>query len=70
MSDRMEYQVILQKDGRFTTYGSAEIFAASDDEAVGKAKDWARTFEGTPEDAWLLVSMSGKGISTLRPGEF
>jgi hypothetical protein len=70
MSDRMEYQVALQKDGIFDTYKSASIFAASDDEAVQKAKDWAHSFDNTPDDAWLQVVMSGKGISTLRPGEF
>jgi len=70
MSDRMEYQVALQKDGRFDTYKSAALFASTDDEAVQRAKDWAHSFAGTPEDAWLQVVMSGKGIATLRPGEF
>ena len=70
MSDRMEYQITLQKDGRFDTYESASVFAASDDEAVQKAKDWARSFDPVHEDAWLLVVMSGKGIATMRPGEF
>jgi hypothetical protein len=70
MSDRMEYQVALQKDGRFDTYKSAVLFATSDDDAVQKAKDWARSFDSTPEDAWLMVVMSGKGIATMRPGEF
>jgi hypothetical protein len=70
MSDRMEYQVALQKDGRFDTYKSAALFATSDDDAVQKAKDWARSFDSTPEDAWLMVVMSGKGIATMRPGEF
>jgi hypothetical protein len=58
------------KDGRFDTYESAALFADSDDDAVEKAKAWANSFEGTPEDAWLQVVMSGKGIATLRPGEF
>lgn len=70
MSDRMEYQVVLQKDGIFDTYESASLFADSDDDAVEKAKAWAHSFDGTPEDAWLQVVMSGKGIATLRPGEF
>jgi hypothetical protein len=70
MPDLMEYQVALQKDGRFDTYASGSIFADTDDNAVLKAKQWASSFEGTPEDAWLLVVMSGKGIATLRPGEF
>lgn len=70
MSDRMEYQVALVKDGRFDTYESASLFTESDDEAVEKAKAWAKSFDGTPEDAWLQVVMSGKGIATLRPGEF
>jgi hypothetical protein len=70
MPDRMEYQITLQKDGRFDTYESGSVFAASDDEAVQKAKDWAHSFGSTHEDAWLLVVMSGKGIATMRPGEF
>ncbi len=70
MADRMEYQITLQKDGRFDTYESGSVFAASNDEAVQKAKDWARSFGPTHEDAWLLVAMSGKGIATMRPGEF
>jgi hypothetical protein len=70
MSDRMEYQVALQKDGIFDTYKSASIFANSDDEAVRQAKNWAHSFDNTPEDAWLQVVLSGKGIATLRPGEF
>ena len=41
MSDRMEYQVALQKDGIFDTYESASLFAGSDDEAIEKAKAWA-----------------------------
>ena len=40
MPDRMEYQLTLQKDGRFDIYESASVFAGSDDEAVQKAKDW------------------------------
>ena len=55
MSDRMEYQVELLKDGRFDTYESASLFADSDDDAVEKAKAWAKLFEGLPEDAWLQV---------------
>lgn len=70
MPSRMEYQITLQKDGRFDTYESASVFAASDDEAVQKAKDWAHSFGSAHEDAWLLVAMSGKGIVTMRPGEF
>jgi hypothetical protein len=69
MPDRMEYQIILQKDGRFDN-ASGSIFAASDDDAVQKAKDWAHSFGSSHEDAWLLVVMSGKGIATMRPGEF
>jgi hypothetical protein len=49
MSDRMEYQVELLKDGRFDTYESASLFADSDDDAVVKAKAWANSFEGIPE---------------------
>jgi hypothetical protein len=70
MADLMEYQAALQKDGRFDTYDSAPIFADTDDNAVLKAKQWASSIEGTPEDAWLLVVMGGRGIATLRPGEF
>ena len=70
MSDRLEYQVALQKDGIFDTYKSASLFADSDDDAVQKAKAWAKSFDNLPEDAWLQVAMSGKGIATLRPGEF
>jgi hypothetical protein len=66
----MEYQLTLQKDGRFDTYESASVFALSDDDAVQKAKDWAHSFNAVHEDAWLLVAMSGKGIATMRPGEF
>jgi hypothetical protein len=46
------------------------VFAASDDDAVQKAKDWAHSFDSAHEDAWLLVVMSGKSIATMRPGEF
>ena len=70
MPDRMEYQITLQKDGRFDTYESSSVFAASDDDAVQKAKDWAQSFGSAHEDAWLLVTMFGKGIATMRPGEF
>jgi hypothetical protein len=70
MPNRMEYQTTLQKDGRFDTYESASVFATSDNEAVQKAKDWAHSFGSAHEDAWLLVVMSGKGIGTMRPGEF
>ena len=70
MPDRMEYQVTLQKDGRFDTYESASVFAFSDDEAVQKAKDWGHSFGSAHQDAWLLVAVGGKGIATLRPGEF
>jgi hypothetical protein len=70
MLDRMEYQITLQKDGRFDTYESGSVFAASDDDAVQKAKDWAHSFGSVHEDAWLLVATSGQGIATLRPDEF
>jgi hypothetical protein len=70
MSDRMEYQVALLKDGRFDTYETALLFVNTDDDAVEKAKAWAHSFVSTPEDAWLQVAMSGKGICSLRPGEF
>ena len=70
MADRMEYQITLQKDGRFDTYESGLVFATSDDDAVQKAKDWAHSFSSAHEDAWLLVTMFGKGIATMRPGEF
>ena len=70
MPERMEYQITLQKDGRFDTYESGSVFAASDDDAVQKAKDWAHSFGSAHEDAWLLVTMFGKGIATMRPGEF
>ncbi len=70
MSDRMEYQVALLKDGRFTNYETASLFADTDDEAVEKAIVWAHSFEAAPDDAWLQVAMSGKGICSLRPGEF
>ena len=70
MSDRMEYQVALSKDGIFDNYENASLFASSDDEAVRMAKDWAHSFDGTPEDAWLRVAMSGKDVAILRPGEF
>jgi hypothetical protein len=70
MSDRMEYQLVLRKDGRFDTYKSGSLFAETDDDAIEQAKAWANSFQDTPEDAWLLVAMSGKSIATLRPGEF
>jgi len=56
MSDRMEYQVALQKDGRSDTYDSAALFANSDDDAVQMAKLWTHSFDG-------------KGIASLRPGQ-
>jgi hypothetical protein len=37
---------------------------------VQKAKDWAHSFGSAHEDAWLIVTMFGKGIATMRPGEF
>jgi hypothetical protein len=46
------------------------FFADTDDYAVEEAKTWAHSFVSTPEDAWLQVAMSGKGIFSLRPGEF
>jgi hypothetical protein len=70
MSDRMEYQVELLKDGRFDVYQTASLFADTEAEAVQTAKAWAASFDSTPEDAWLQVSMSGKDICNLRPGEF
>jgi hypothetical protein len=41
MSERMEYQVALLKDGRFTNYETPSLFVDTDDEAIEKAKDWA-----------------------------
>ena len=70
MSDRMEYQVRLWKDGRFDVYRTALLFADTEDDAVQKAKEWAASLDSVPEDAWLQVSMSGKDICNLRPGEF
>ena len=70
MSNRMKYQVALLKDGRFTNYETGELFADTHDEAVEKAKEWAHSFLTAPEDAWLQVAMSGRGICSLRPGEF
>ena len=66
----MAYQLSLQKDGRFDAYESASLFAASDEDAAQKAKDWTHSFGSTHENARLLVVMSGKGIATMRPGEF
>ena len=66
----MEYQVALLKDGRFDTYETALLFANTDDDAVEKAKAWAHSFVSAPEDAWLQVAISGKGICSSRPGEF
>jgi hypothetical protein len=45
MSERMEYQVALLKDGRFTNYETPSLFVDTDDEAIEKAKDWAHAFE-------------------------
>jgi hypothetical protein len=70
MSDQIEYQVAPLKDGRFDTYETALLFANTDDDAVEKAKAWAHSFVSTPEDARLQVAMSGKGICSLRLGEF
>ena len=70
MSDRMEYQVALLKDGRFTNYETGSLFADTEDEAIEKAKDWANSFKSAPKDAWLQVAMSVWGICSLRPGEF
>jgi hypothetical protein len=50
MSGRVEYQITMQKDGRFETYESGSVFAASDDDAVQKAKDLAHSFGSTHED--------------------
>ncbi len=70
MSDRMEYQIVLLKDGRFNTYQTGSLFADTEDDAIQQAKAWAASFDSTPEDAWLHVSMSGRDICNLRPGEF
>jgi hypothetical protein len=51
-------------------YAQRESGGRGDDDAIDKAKAWAHSFDDTPEDAWLQVVMSGKGIATLRPGEF
>jgi hypothetical protein len=67
MSERMEYQVALLKDGRFTNYETPSLFVDTDDEAIEKAKDWAHAFESAQEDAWLQVTMGGRGICSLRP---
>jgi hypothetical protein len=69
VSVRMEYQVALLKDGRFDTE-TVLLFANTDDDAVEKAGAWAHSFVSTPEDGLLQVAMSGKGICSLRPGEF
>jgi hypothetical protein len=68
MHDLKEYQAALQKDGKFDTYDSAPIFADTDDNAIHKAKQWTSSIVGTPDDAWLVVAINGRGIATLRPG--
>ena len=43
--------------------------AKDDPDAQGRAKDWVAFLETRWEDAWLILNISGRGI-TLKPGEF
>jgi hypothetical protein len=70
MSSQLEYQVALTKGGKFDAYKTSWLFADTSAEAIKRAKEWARSFDPLPKDAWLQVAMSGSDICNLRPGEF
>jgi hypothetical protein len=67
---RMEYQVALMKGDGSETYDSTALLAASNLEAVDKAKRWIASVGSIAEDAWLQINLNGMGIMSLRPGEF
>jgi hypothetical protein len=60
----------LTKGGKFDAYKTSWLFADTSAEAIKRAKEWARSFDPLPKDAWLQVAMSGSDICNLRPGEF
>jgi hypothetical protein len=67
---RMEYQVALMKSDGSETYDSTALLAASNLEAVEKAKRWIASVGCIAEDARLQINLNGMGIMSLRPGEF
>jgi len=68
MVELVEYQVALT-DGGGKTFASTSLLAKDDPDAQGRAKDWVAFLETRWEDAWLILNISGRGI-TLKPGEF
>ena len=70
MNSRMQYQVALVKGGSAEIYESTAVMAASNLEAVEKARNWTSSFERIADDAWLQINLNGIGIRSLRPGDF
>lgn len=64
----VEYYATLS-DGRSHIYANAIFLALDDDDARLKAKQWARSISRISDDAWLVLSVDGRGIAT-KPGEF
>ena len=69
ISNATEYYAILS-DGGALTYGFTSFFAADESEAAQKAKDWAKSLNSVPENAWLQVTANGVGVYSLPPGKF
>jgi hypothetical protein len=68
MRNLITYAVVLS-DGGALTYESTSFGAAYETDALRKAKDWARSLESIPENAWLQLTADCVGVS-IKPGEF
>ena len=55
--------------GNLVPFDSATVESESTPEAIEGAKRWANEIERF-EDAWLHITLDGKGVATFKPGEF
>ena len=67
MSKTREYIVVISA-GR-ETYGNTSVHAADDADALRESKQWAAK-QPHSEGAWLTLTLNGRGVATLKPGEF
>jgi hypothetical protein len=67
MSKTREYSVAIADGGN--TYANTGIHATDDADAFRQAKEWAGK-QPHWEGAWLTLSIDGRGVRTLKPGEF
>jgi hypothetical protein len=67
MSKTREYSVVISAGG--ITYANTSVHAADDADALRQAKEWGAK-QPHWEGALLTVNLDGRGIGTLKPGEF